>query len=166
MTYEGALGREQLLHGWIGATQMGIRLGREQVIDLARSPRGVNDVMEFGHVVYSPGTGDKLYSLGGIWAPVYVAFSDEHGGYLEPVPEGDQFLKWDLMHGYTGQHGYRGPWMHESEYIGARMAEDILNTAGIYVAVYPSILDNEGEEINPDTWAVAYISENIPGSVP
>ena len=35
--------------------------------------------------------------------------------------------------GYTGQYGYSGPVMHASEFIGGRLAEDILNTPGTYV---------------------------------
>jgi hypothetical protein len=44
------------------------------------------------------------------------------------------------------------------------MAKDILATPGIYVAVYPTAVDENGNQQEPDTWAVAYISENIPGS--
>jgi len=46
------------------------------------------------------------------------------------IPEG-----WDLLRGYTGQYSYSGPVMHQSEYIGGRMAEHILGTPGDYVAL-------------------------------
>lgn len=43
---------------------------------------------------------------------------------------------WELVSaGYTGQHGYRGPVMHNSEFIGGRMEADFRATPGVYVAV-------------------------------
>jgi hypothetical protein len=66
---------------------------------------------------------------------------------------------WDgLMTGYTGQYGYNGPVMHESEYIGGRLSESILALPGWYVAV---VVYSATEEQGPDGedvagWAVAY----------
>jgi len=61
---------------------------------------------------------------------------------------GTGYASWELMTGYTGQYGYHGPMMHASEYIGGRMARDILSTPGYYVSVYTP----DGE-----SWAVARI---------
>jgi hypothetical protein len=68
---------------------------------------------------------------------------------------------WTLMNGYSGQHGYSGPIMHNSEFIGGRMEQDILEQPGYYVAV-PAYwyTDEDGNEYEDggqiDMWAVAY----------
>lgn len=68
---------------------------------------------------------------------------------------------WEFLTGYTGQHGYRGPVMHASEFIGGRMADDILSTPGIYVAVVVGVLpDDADDDPEPAGWAVArYVGE-------
>jgi hypothetical protein len=77
----------------------------------------------------------------------------------ESLPEG-----WELMRGYTGQYGYNGPHMHQSEYIGGRMARDILETPGLYVSLmvtpdcgYTEDFCNEydGCQCEPTGWVVA-----------
>src|SRR5690242_8017377 len=107
------------------------------------TPDTLNDRMEFDHVirVHEDGT----VSDAGIPAPDLDGESDTVSA------------PWQLMTGYTGQHGYRGPIMHQSEFIGGRMARDILATPGLYVALvaetYPDDPDAERELIG---WAVAY----------
>lgn len=59
---------------------------------------------------------------------------------------------WELLTGWTGQSGYRGPVMHASEYLGGRLAEYILETPGIYRAV---VVEVEGDPENPAGWAIA-----------
>lgn len=39
---------------------------------------------------------------------------------------------WELVTGYSNQHGYSGPVMHTSEYIGASMVRAILATPAVY----------------------------------
>lgn len=165
--YEGALSLPDRLHGWIEGTRAGASIVNVRTVgtheyDLPK----LHEAMEFDHVIFSFGDG-RIADVVGIWAPVAVQYTDEHGEWLDPVIEefqGEQ--PWSLMNGYSGQYGYAGPWMHQSEFIGGGMARDILATPGIYVAIYPTILDEDGERQEPDTWAVAYISENIPGSMP
>jgi hypothetical protein len=64
----------------------------------------------------------------------------------------DERAKWSLMTGYTGQYCYNGPIMHESEYIGGKLADDILATPGLYVA-----LVNSSSDESDLGWAVATI---------
>lgn len=45
--------------------------------------------------------------------------------------------EWEAITGYSGQHGYSGPCMHPSEFLGGRMAGDVLDTPGVYVLVEP-----------------------------
>lgn len=60
---------------------------------------------------------------------------------------------WDLLDGWSGQDGYSGPLMHQSEYIGGGMARHILNTPGIYVALVN--YDMNDLDAEPTEWAVA-----------
>jgi len=90
----------------------------------------LNSVMEFDHV---------LHIANGIAEDVAESFYFEvtqfklEDGRWETeyiLPEG-----WQVMRGYTGQHGYNGPDMHNSEFIGGGMARDILEAPGLYVAL-------------------------------
>lgn|ERR1039458_812135 len=65
---------------------------------------------------------------------------------------------WTLLDGYSGQYGYAGPIMHESEYIGGRLERDILARPGYYVVVASYSLDEnpDGTDTDIDGWAVAY----------
>jgi hypothetical protein len=164
--YEGTLSLPDRLHGWIEGTRCGAAVTNVRTVGTHEYDLPpLNEAMEFDSVIFSFGDG-RIADVTGIWAPVYAQYQDEHGEWLDPVIEGANEAGWTLMSGYSGQHQYAGPWMHQSEFIGGRMAEDILATPGIYVAVYPSVIDENDEQQDPDTWAVAYISENIPGSMP
>jgi hypothetical protein len=54
---------------------------------------------------------------------------------------------WTPITGYSGQHGYRGPIMHNSEFLGGRMASDTLAEPGTYVivAAHWSALEDDGD---------------------
>lgn len=58
---------------------------------------------------------------------------------------------WEFFsRGYTGQHGYSGPEMHQSEFLGGSLARDILITPGEY-ALCPVIYDCD-EDFCGDLW--------------
>lgn len=46
---------------------------------------------------------------------------------------------WAPLTGYTGQYSYNGAVMHASEYLGGRLADDILSTPGVYVVVVVNV---------------------------
>jgi len=50
--------------------------------------------------------------------------------------------KWRAVSGYSGQHGYSGPIMHVSEFLGGGMAEAIVQDGGTYVVV--EVRDEDG----------------------
>lgn len=82
----------------------------------------LDKTMEFDHVirVHDDGT---VTDEPGIYAPTLE----------DDVLDSD---RWEFFSaGYSGQHGYSGPIMHDSEYIGGRLERDILWTPGVYVAV-------------------------------
>lgn len=59
--------------------------------------------------------------------------------------------------GYTGQQSYNGPIMHDSEFIGGRLEQDIRETPGIYAVVaayYTPEDDDEDAETIAEGWAV------------
>lgn len=67
--------------------------------------------------------------------------------------------------GYTGQHSYSGPVMHQSEFLGGRLADDILTTPGVYVVTAVEVLPEdalEGEDPDdpfPAGWIVLKMRE-------
>jgi hypothetical protein len=65
---------------------------------------------------------------------------------------------WELLDGYSGQDRYAGPIMHSSEFLGGRMADDIVATPGVYVVIAAYWSPEEGDEnaeLDVEGWAVA-----------
>lgn len=115
----------------------------------------LNSVMETDHVIRVHDDGTVSEPAGEVWAPELHALSYEDGSH---TAETDPDLcrqaadaGWALESGWTGQHGYNGPCMHASEFIGGGLATHILATPGYWVAV----LVNE-DDGDPESWAVAY----------
>jgi hypothetical protein len=100
--------------------------------------------MEFDHVIQVHADG-SVTDATGLYAP------EMYDGEMEGG-------EWSLMSGYSGQYGYRGPIMHDSEYIGGRLERDILARPGYYVALvsYADIEDLDDDDNNIDGWAVAF----------
>lgn len=95
------------------------------------TPDMLNSVMSFEHVIRVNEDG----TVSGVEEFFYFEVGTDLGDdgiwhAHESLPEG-----WSLMSGYTGQYGYNGPHMHQSEFIGGRMARDILETPGLYVVL-------------------------------
>lgn len=71
---------------------------------------------------------------------------------------------WKVETGWTRQHGYRGPIMHVSEYIGGALADHIRETPGYWVAcsveIHPGEEDPEYDGGNGESetagWIVAH----------
>ena len=105
--------------------------------------RPLSEIMEFYHVIQVLEDGIILDRVEDVWAP------ELYDGELSQSPEGPQ---WTLLNGYSGQHGYSGPIMHQSEFIGGGMERHIRETPGLWVALVNCYLDDS----EPDSWAVAY----------
>lgn len=70
-------------------------------------------------------------SYTGYWAPQAYDI-DSHATAIEWGNE-----EWQLpLSGLTGQHGYDGPWLHDSEQIQGGVAEHVLAMPGYWVAIY------------------------------
>lgn len=130
----------------------------------------LNDLMQFGHVVYSDGNGNVTDEAGTSHGPEYVygpevlyADTDGDGNLVKYPGESDfhtdigQYDGWTLLRGFTGQDSYNGALMHSSEYIGGGLERYIRENAGYYVAVMVDVMpDGDDAESEPDSWAVAY----------
>lgn len=109
--------------------------------------RKLNDVMEFDHVIRVLDSGSVV---------------DELSEYAPTLHEGElNDPRWYLYtRGYSGQYMYTGPIMHDSEYIGGVLADDILSEPGVYVALQNGLYDPHGGNMKDGTegWAIAKLA--------
>jgi hypothetical protein len=120
----------------------------------------LRNVMDFDHVIEVHEDGTVTDAASAIWAPEVSVVG---GDYRNPAIDAQSGRVWSLMTGYSGQYLYHGPIMHDSEYIGGRMADDILSEPGVYVAVVVSDNDAATEDETPDAgWAVAKLDNYAP----
>ena len=111
------------------------------------TPDKLSDLMDFDHVI-------QVHPDGTVTEPDDVYAPELDGGTVQMG-----YGKWSLLAGYTGQYSYNGPIMHSSEFIGGRLARDILDTPGMYVAVVVWADDPNDE---PAGWAVAFRETDNP----
>lgn len=79
--------------------------------------------------------------LENVYAPEVHLYVDREGSGVGDEEIGSE--DWTAVNGYSGQHGYRGPTMHDSEFLGGRMAEDVLeDVGGIYTLVTVECMPN------------------------
>lgn len=98
----------------------------------------------------------------GIYAPE-VDNDDENDILIGGTPHKATTGKgWQALDNYTGQHGYNGPVMHASEFIGGRLADDMVRISAEYEAegtplVWTVTLAACGDDPeNPAGWVVLY----------
>ena len=104
---------------------------------------------DFDSVMFSDGGGTLTYSP----EPTPCLMHDpEHDVLVDGTPYKEQ-TDWQVLTGYTGQYGYNGPVMHESEYLGGRLLEDIKSNRGHYVCL---VVDDMDDLDSPAGWAVLY----------
>lgn len=119
----------------------------------------LNEIMSFDHVIEVRADG-TISRPGGIYAPEIYVGTDADGQILASdeavMLEGVKSQGWELLTGYTGQHGYNGPVMHPSESIGNRMERDILTEPGLYVALVVEVLNDDDTDNEPAGWVVAH----------
>lgn len=101
---------------------------------------------EFDHV-FGVGADGRLWDIKGVWAPdVMHVDGASHPNDVEGLG-----AAWETFSvGYTGQHGYNGAVMHASEYIGGRLADDILSQPGVYVVC---AVECDPESRYPHEWS-------------
>lgn len=119
----------------------------------------LNAWTEFGSPfrVHADGTVSHAYGESAPESLYHVETTDDTpGADVDGLYDG-----WKLLHGYTGQYSYRGAVMHASEYLGGKLAEDVLAQPGLYVLCAVEVTDDEtGEQHDePAGWAVAYFAD-------
>src|SRR5665213_837930 len=107
----------------------------------------LNDKMDFDHVVQVL-PGGQVVDAHGVYAP--ELYDDELQGQ-----------GWTLMDGYSGQSGYSGPIIHDSEFIGGGLERDILANPGYYV----TLVNNSYDEEEGEGWGIAYKSASKASSL-
>ena len=124
------------------------------------SPFRVVGTLEDGRTVIE----DRLENF---YAPEVHLYVDQNGGGVGDEEIGSE--DWTAVNGYSGQHGYRGPTMHASEFLGGRMAEDVLeDIGGIYTLVTVECMPNweaseeELDEVrdNPAGWMLLKLKDS------
>lgn len=111
----------------------------------------LNDRMSFDHIIRVHDDG-RVTDEPNLYAPSLMD---------EEIEDAD----WEFFStGYTGQHGYNGPIMHNSEFIGGRLEKDILETPGVYVAVIANWTpedeaEKEIEDYYSEGWAILRMKE-------
>lgn len=113
------------------------------------SGRKLNEMMSLDHVIIVMENGVVMDHLGSVYAPTL---------YEGELDSSD----WEFFStGYTGQYGYRGPIMHNSEYIGGRLEEDILSTPGVYAAIVAEWKPDpeDSDENYVEGWAVVKLKD-------
>lgn len=140
----------------------------------------LNAFMEIDHVIAVHADGTVTDGPAGIYAPDLMHVDGaQHPHDVENV--GSQ--GWELLTGFTGQHGYSGAVLHSSEFVGGGLERHILANPGLYVATVVNCYGEpecqghaDGPEMGvtfycdgtcggveedpePAGWAVAYMSE-------
>lgn len=119
----------------------------------------LNDLMTFGHIVQSDGNGNvgdtESYEFGP--ETVHVELDADEQMSEEPRLSEVGYGDWELLTGFTGQYGYRGAVMHDSEFVGGDLERHIRETAGLFVTVIvDGELSEESAESVPVGWAIAF----------
>jgi len=120
----------------------------------------LNSIMEFYHVIQvNPDGTVNEHPEPHVYAPeLLMSVADDECGSILDEHETDYIAQaerqgWSLERGWTGQYGYRGVVMHASEYIGGSLAEHILNTPGLWVAI---TVETDDDNEDAAGWALAY----------
>lgn len=124
--------------------------------ELTGSGRGsLSEILEFNHVV-------RINAAGHVSDADNAAYAPE---CFNPDANGTEVDGWHLItSGLTGQYGYSGPWLHDSEVIAGGVARHILehaadNGGGLYVSVYAAYSGDDDDEPTIEGWAIAYRKE-------
>ncbi len=117
----------------------------------------LNDAMEIDHPVWiePDGTWDDVprNDFPTVRVPQFRLEVDQDGQLL-PGADGEvrataRAAGWDVLDGYSGQHGYSGPIMHASESVRGHLERDILAEPGVYVAC---VVECGDLDENPAGW--------------
>lgn len=137
-------------HGFLLRSAFRYRIGRY----IPETNTALNDLMEFEHVIHIHP--DRTYTEPEMTHAPEIVITLNDDGQISDDAEQEMIRHaesqgWDLMTGYTGQYGYRGPIMHPSEYVGGGLADDILESPGMYVVVEVTGLPSHTDYVVSDS---------------
>jgi len=130
----------------------------------------LDSLMDFGHVVGVTILPHGHVSVSDAFTPTADYRPPESFTVYGEDPDDAQIKAqlppgWVFVTGYTGQDGYHGPVMHNSEFIGGSLANAILAHGGFYVTSYIDHYSDEpetdGEEPYTEGWVLAYFGPDI-----
>ena len=105
-------------------------------------PKTLNDLMDFDCVVQVDADGNVK--------PLMLVHAPE-------LVDGELLAEsWTLLDGFSGQQGYSGPLMHQSEYVGGGLEDWILAHPGQYVTLVNTYSDPENAVYADTEWAIAF----------
>lgn len=126
-----------------------------------RTPHeALREIAEFDRPFRVVAGNDYALHEPGLYAPeVYHVEGEQHPKDVDVVSD-----EWSTFSvGYTGQYSYNGAVMHASEFLGGRLADDILAEPGIYVVTVVAVLpDDEDEDPEPAGWTVLRRKDTCP----
>lgn len=129
---------------------------RDCIAALKTEPDELNDLMDIDHVISVDGDG-IVTDASGVYAPELLMPVTSDGQILaqHEADYTDQARRqgWQLLSGWTGQSGYRGPVMHSSEYVGGGLARHILETPGQYVV---TTVETDDDDEQAAGWVVLF----------
>ena len=114
----------------------------------------LNAAMEFDCPVTVRDNGMVVAGTTEAYAPDVVWFHSDGSDADDYMESALREQGWEALSGYTGQYMYNGPIMHASEYLGGRLARDILTDPGVYVTLVVSDQDDDTDD-NVVGWIVA-----------
>lgn len=129
----------------------------------------LRDMMESDAIVRVFDSGEfSAQHFGGLWAPEFSLEVDGDGsliaGWDDELKRQAKAQDWSLMAGYSVAHLQgRSVLMDPAEFVGGRMADDILTTPGLYVVVDVQV--DDGDQAGSAGWVVAYRHERADGTV-
>ena len=157
-----AVGADQdlVVDAWVNAhneTEFLSGLNRLGKLSTEGSGKGtISEAFDFDHVLAKSSTDEFYDGVDGVYAP--------DTSYIEDINKTSLDDGWTLVTaGMTGQEGYRGPWLHESEGMEGGVARAVeVGPPGYYVAVVGTgaLDDAPLDEMPLDNgdlgWAIAY----------
>lgn len=118
-------------------------------LDLSTDPMALNKIMEIDHVIrVLEGGAIDPHPEPTVYAPEICLDTDNDGQVL-PEHEADMIATverqgWTLERGWSGQYMTgNSPNMHDSEFVGGRLAEHVLDHPGYWVAVALNVESHE-----------------------
>jgi hypothetical protein len=135
----------------------------------SRGSRGdtLDALMECDHVIRVDDSGRVHDDVSGVYAPEFTACVDDNGQFTADTERdmAKQIRKqgWEPEGGWSGQMGTKRDnyVMHDSEFIGGKLAEHILSTPGYWV--WSVVQTDEDRDDNHVGWVVMHREINGEG---